>query len=205
MKAKWYISTLIIVTTLFGAVYQQQTSQPNQEIVLEFTNKTVTDNEAQVTIALIKNQLQVLGVEHIHVTQQVDGRLKITYFSHADITNIKKIFSKETGLALGNTSINKNSKSDFPQDSDTISFNLDIYEIQNGTDAHWGIDGINLLESKPESHYGFEPDFYLSYNNQELRRLNHIVKEAYNSNRHVILATDNISYIIPEVRAGPLS
>ena len=98
MNSRRYIGALIIVLTFLGVVYQQQNSLPNQEIVLQFTDAKVTSSETQNTIAIVKEQLQNLGADNIHVKETQEGTLKITYYSATNVSSIKKILSEENTL-----------------------------------------------------------------------------------------------------------
>jgi len=138
MNSRRYIGALIIVLTFLGVVYQQQNTIPNQEIVLQFTNAKVTSVDTQNTIALVKEKLQNLGANNIQVKETVEGTLKITYYSTTNVSHIKKSLSEENSLSLGYNLNNQDKKSsNLPIENSSISYNLKVYEIQNGNDADW--------------------------------------------------------------------
>ncbi|PIA80708.1 hypothetical protein BFR04_15985 [Gaetbulibacter sp. 4G1] len=202
MKAKWYISTLIIILSLFGVVCQQQIAVPNQEIVLQFTNTSITSEDTQKTIAIVKKQLQDIGVSNIEVNETENGKLTITYYSDADVASIKEIFSKEK---IGLVSAFKNQDeepSKLPFDENTISYNLDVYEIQNGSDTEWDLNGISVVKLKPESNRLAKPNTHAFFNTLEINES--IVKVTYKTYYNIAIAIDKTSRKIPEVRAGPL-
>ena len=202
MKVKWHISALILLLTILGVVNQQQISVPNQEIVLQFSNAEVTTEETQTTIAIVKKQLQDLGADNIQVSEEEKGRLKITYYSDADIASIKETLSKEKKVDIDYSASNQNNKpTEFPFDN-VISYNLDVFEIQKANDVELGFDGY-ILEQKPESDRVLIPNVYFSFIEVDVREDNKIVKVAYKVSRNNAIAIENISYIIPEVRAGP--
>ncbi len=204
MKAKWYISTLIIILSLFGVVSQQQITVPNQEIVLQFTDASITSEDTQNTIAIVKKQLQDLGVSNIQVNETENGKLTITYYSDADVASIKKTFSKEKNLQLDYDFKNQDEESSrLPFDENTISYNLDVYEIQSGGDTEWDLNGTSVVELKPESNRLAKPNTYAFFNALEINES--IVKVTYKTRYNIAIAIDNTSHKIPEVRAGPLA
>ena len=108
---KWYFSVALIFIAVLGCILgQQQTTIPNQEIVLQFTNEDISLNDAQVTIDILEQELQRIGVAYIHVSEKEDGRLVISYFSKTDVQSIKKLLSSQKELALGFVSSEKNQK-----------------------------------------------------------------------------------------------
>ena len=204
MKSKWYISALIIILTLFGAISQQQSTVPNQEIVLQFTNTSITAENTQNTIAIVKKQLQELGVSNIQVKETESGILKITYYSDVDVASIKETFSKENSLILDYTFNNQSEKPlKFPFNENSISYNLDIYEIQNSNDVEWDLNGTSVVELKAESNRFSNPNIYAFINAIEITKS--IEKVAYKIHYNIAIAIDNTSHKIPEVRAGPLA
>lgn len=204
MKAKWYISTLIIILTLFGAVTQQQVNVPNQEIVLQFSDTSITTQDTQNTIVAVKNQLQELGVIGIQVKEAENGKLSIRYYTDTAIAIIKEALSKEQNLSLEYSINNEDENpSNNPFNENTVSYNLDVYEIQNGSDEASDLNGISVVEIKSESNRFSNPniyafvDIYESVENKE--------KVTYKVHYNIAIAIDNTSYKIPEVRAGPLT
>ncbi len=206
MNVKWYTSTLFItLLTLLGVANLQHNNVPNQEIVLQFAIDEVTSKEALNVIAIVKEQLQTIGVDNIQIQKQENGQLKITYYSDADVASVKEIFSKEE-LELGYISYNekkKNTKS--PSDENSISYNLDIYEIQNGNDAELGLEGKSVLKLNHEYDRFSNPNVFISIGKIDDDESSSIVKVAYKLHKSIAIAIDNWSHTIPEVRAGPNS
>ncbi|ULC60300.1 hypothetical protein MBM09_04745 [Flaviramulus sp. BrNp1-15] len=205
MLKKWYISTFIVILTFLGVVSQQQTITPNQEIVLQFNDVEVSNDDIEHTIAIVKKQLQDLGVNTIHVYEAGYGHLKITYYSDADIDSIKKIFSKENKLEIDYTAQNhRNQSNKNPLEDNNIGYNLNIYEIQEGNDVDWDFNGINVLELKAKNDRFFEPNLYITFNRLDVSRDDKVEKEAFKARKNIEISTDNTLHKIPEVRAGPL-
>ena len=214
MKTKWHFSAFIIILTVLG-ISLQQFSVSNQEIIVQFTNDEVGLIETQNTIAIVKKQLQQVGVKNIKVHKGENGELKISYFSDIDVASIKKIFSarvpleasaeeQEKELKLGFTSfLNEEESSNFPSDKNSNSYKLDVFEIQKGDDAELDLNGF-ALELNPENDRFFKPVVYYSYIEIDVRGKNKIETTAYIAHRNISITIDNSSFNIPEVRAGPL-
>ena len=203
MKSRWYISILIITLTLLGSMAsKQQATIPNQEIVLQFTSETVTPDDTQNTIALVKQQLQTAGVTDIRVQQLQDGELKITYFSRADIARIKEVLSQDQTLALGYVS-HDNQQGNMPSEDHTIGYDFDIYEIQQGNDFS-ELDRKLALETKGEHDRFFNPNVLIAPEECSIDTKDNSDKAAYKFRTSIAIAIDNSSHNIPEVRAGPI-
>ncbi|CAH8283924.1 hypothetical protein EV196_103411 [Mariniflexile fucanivorans] len=203
MKAKWYISTFIFIFTLLGVVNHNQIPEPNQEIVLQFTHLKVSANEAENAIAIVKKQLQAIGVDNIQVEEQATGGLKITYYSDKDAASVKKILSDAHVLALDNASSSSNEKpSKSPSNKKTSTYNLDVFEI-NKQDAGTGFGGTCALELKSDYNRFFIPIASVPNNELVVKDIEQLEKEAYKFHKNSALAIDNTSHKIPEVRAGP--
>jgi len=203
MKAKWYLGTFIVVLTLLGASLQQF-SVPNQEIVVQFANDKVATFETQNTIAIVKKQLQNIGVDNIQIHEGDNGSLKITYYSNIDVAAIKKIFSKKE-LELGFTSIYPQEKpANLPSNKNSSTYKLDVFEIQKSNNNDWDFNGY-ALEVLPENDRYFKPKVYFSYFEIDVRKKNRIEKTAYLAHRNISISIDKSSHNIPEVRAGPVT
>lgn len=199
--AKWRFSILIILLALIGVISQQQVSVPNQEVVLQFKNVEIASKEAQNTIVTVKKQLQDLGADNIIVKEDEAGNLRIAYYCDADVASIKEVFSKDKNLELDFTSNHQNEK--LPSEENPISFNLDVYEILEGEDVDWSLKGVLVLEIESKSDRFFDPSIHAFIHGENIDEHNKLVKVDYKASRNIAIAIDNISYKIPEVRAGP--
>ncbi|WP_298905041.1 hypothetical protein [uncultured Psychroserpens sp.] len=203
MNAKWYISALILVLTLLGGVASnQQDAVPNQEIVLQLASDDVSSYDTHSTIVFIKQKLQAANVQNIEVQEQQEGQLKISYYSSSDVASIKALLSEDKTLSINYFNESQQGRK-FPKE-DTVVYNVDVYEIQQGDDLS-GIEGKLALETKAENDRFSNPYVFLSSKKIDDKALNRIVKVAYKFNKHIAIAIDNGSYKIPEVRAGPCS
>ncbi len=206
MKQKWYLSTFVLILVLLG-YSRQQAYVPNQEIVMQFVDADVTSDVTQNAIAIVKKQLQTIGIANIQVRETAAGRLKITYYSDLDVASIKRIFSKEISLELGYASlgpIEGGEQDKFPSNKSSNSYNLNVCEIQNSYDAESDFNGY-ILELRPENERLYNPVVDLSIDKNDAREKSRIEKVAYLIQRNIALAINNSSRIIPEVRAGPAS
>ena len=203
MQKKWYFGTLLIILAVLGVVNQQQISVPNQEIVLQFADVAVRSHDAQKALSIVKEELQELGAENIRVIEGDDGYLKITYFSATDVAAIKKILSKESNLKIDEVSNQESKPFQFPFEDNPISYNLDIYEIQNKSDVDWDFNGTFVLELKPKSDRFFNPNVLASINNSDAKDKDTNVKVTLRVQKHIAIAINTTSHNIPEVRAGP--
>ena len=204
---KWYFSVALIFIAVLGCILgQQQTTVPNQEIVLQFTNEDISLNDAQVTIDILEQELQRIGVAYIHVSEKEDGRLVISYFSKTDVQSIKKLLSSQKELALGFVSSEKNQKPlQFPSKDTIIGYNLDVYEIQDGQNSYLSLGGKCAVELKSGQQRFVNPNFYMPTEEIYLIDSEQILKVNFSFQRYIAIAKDYRSHKIPEVRAGPLS
>ncbi|GAA4239174.1 hypothetical protein GCM10022291_32480 [Postechiella marina] len=203
MKARWCISAIIFILTLFGVVNQHQTTLPNQEIVLQFTDVELTSDAAQHTIAMVKRQLQAIGVGNLRIKEGSNGKIKIAYYSDADVASIQKKLSNEKELALDYTLNQEKKESKFPSKDIQIGYDLDVYEIQKANDVLLDIDGKFVLEPKYTNDRSFNPNFDVSLPVINIKQTGDIAKVAYRVSRNIAIQISDALHIIPEVRAGP--
>lgn len=207
IQPKWYVGIALIFIAILGSVLgQQQTTLPNQEIVLQFSNEDISVNDAQHTIAIVEQELQRIGVAYIHVSEQEDGRLVISYYSKVNVESIKKMLSTQKELALGFVTSEKNKKPlHFPSKDTSISYNLDVFEIQDGQNSFSNLGGKCAVELKTGQQRFLNPNFYIPTEDQYLVGEVLLYKVNFSFQRYVAIANDYRSHKIPEVRAGPLS
>ncbi len=203
MNAKWFFSTFLILLAFFG-VFHEEVSAPNQEIILEFVDVEVPENDVQKAIENVKQQLLDVGVTNIKVQEAKNGTLKISYYSTVTVDNIKEALSlsNENDLVLNSTS--KKQKDHSNSSSELSEYNLDIYELNKGTDIS-GFDGKYVLEIKSDIDRLSNPNSYVSSGHITIDKTDQLFKTAYRVNKYVVITIDNTSHKEPEVRAGPIS
>ena len=201
MQSKGYFSILFLILALIGISWEH-TSKPNQEVVVQFNNKDVSCDEAQNAIALVKLQLQGIGVENIQVIEEASGRLKITYYSHVDVAVVKSIISDGEKLELSDISLFQDEESELPSNEDSLSYELNVSELHKNPNSDVDGDGF-ILELKSNHDRYVPPVVYYTESEIDVRGKNSIEKIAYTVHRNMALLIDCGSHNIPEVRAGP--
>ncbi|WP_027137057.1 hypothetical protein [Gaetbulibacter saemankumensis] len=205
MRAKWYFGALLIIITALG-IYQNQISEPNQEIVLQFTDATITSAETESAIVVVKEQLHAIGVRHINVQELQDGQIKISYYSAANVASVKRLLSVNENLKLNYASNGQISKtSDLPTEKDSKNYNLNVYEIQKTSNTGWDLDGKCVLTAKQDLDRFYNPNVYFYSNNVNAHGANKISEEAIKVFKNIAIAIDNTLGNIPEGRAGPIA
>jgi hypothetical protein len=201
---RWYIPVLVIVLAFFG-ISAEQAVVPNQEIVVQFDTSAVSSKEARQTISEITDQLKAIGVEHIQVSELLNGKLKVHYYSAVDVAIIKNLLNKQNKYQLGNAALNEKDGSPvIPFNSATNTYKLDVIIIQKNFDSNMGFQGLLVPVKSIKDQFVnqivslgvAETNFGLKQNFENI---------AYKNYRNASLLIDNSSYKIPEVRAGPLS
>lgn len=195
MNRKWYFGALIVILTLFGAS-QENLTVPNQEIVLQFSSVSISSNEAQLTIANVKEQLETIGVSKVDIREEANGRLVISYFSDVTVANVK-----DSLLAVDYAS-NEDNQSDFPKEH---TYNLDVFEIIKSSDTGFGSTGKSIFEFKQDYDRFSNPNVFVSASDINEVENNVEVLVAYKQNKTIAIAINNIPHQIPECRAGPVS
>ncbi|WP_298555295.1 hypothetical protein [uncultured Algibacter sp.] len=204
MIARWCISILIFGLTLFGVVSQQQIAVPNQEIVLQFEDVNLTSKQADDAVVNVKQQLQNLGVKNIKVLSLDAGKLKITYFSDADIASIKQLFLDQETLALQFTSQSQDKDSSkLPFQESSIIYDINVYEIQNGQHSGWDFDGAISLNVEVKSDRFLDPN-YISVESLSYDYTDNLIHVTYKIRRAITIQLSDPLHVIPEVRAGPI-
>lgn len=192
---------------MLGSVLgQQKITVPNQEIVVQFANENISLNEAKHTISIVEEELLRIGVSHIQISEQEDGRLVISYYSDTNVEGIKKLLSEQKELALGFIPSDKSEKPlRFPSKKADIAYNLDVYEIQQGKYPASDLGGKCALELKTKHHRFVNYNYYIPANVGYPEVNDHHLKANFSFQRYAAIAKENCSHKIPEVRAGPLT
>lgn len=182
--------------------YLETTVVPNQQIVVEFSDSQITEIETQKAIEAIQLKLQTIGVNDIQVGQDHNGQLKITYYSKADVEQIQTILSSEQNFKFANNTSDDN-PSHLPKKKHLKDYEINISEIQNSNDTNWDFEGVQIVELNHKSDRFNKLKDSNSSTRATSELYNNLIKVSVKSNNNVALAIDNLSYKIPEVRAGP--
>lgn len=201
MKTKLHFGLLILLLAFFGR-YLEQSIEPNQQIVIQFSDEDISEEAAESTIEAINERLQGIGAEHIQIGQSEKGQLKITYYSNTEVEHIQNILSKDESFKFTYSS-DRQSSTDFPIDKTGRDYELNISEIQNNSDINWDFERTEVVELNQKSEHSYNTKVNTSGKQLTTEHNNSIVKVALKVNKTVTIVTDDRSYIIPEVRAGP--
>ena len=201
MKIKLQFGVFIILLAFLGT-YLDQVNMPNQQIVIQFSDTNISSENAENTIETVRQQLQSIGVTHIQIGEHEGGRLKITYYSDANVERIQNILLKEEGFKFAYESDQSNTN-DFPENRSVKDYELNISEIQNNSNTNWDFEGIQIVELNQKSDRFDNLKIKTTGERINTQHSNSIIKVAIQINNSVATAIDNISYKIPEVRAGP--
>lgn len=204
MQSKGYFSILFVILALVGISWEH-TSKPNQEVVVQFNNSDISCDEAQNAIALVKLQLQGIGVENIQVVEEEGGRLKITYYSDVHVAVVKSVITDGEKLELSNSSLSTNDEQpDAPTNKDSLTYELNVSELYKNPNSN--VDGDGFILELKSNHDRYVPAVvYYKETGIDVKGRNRIEKTAYTVHRQVSLLIDSGSHNIPEVRAGPLT
>jgi hypothetical protein len=201
MKTRLHFGLLVILLAFLGT-YLEQTTHPNQQIVIQFSDKDIAKEDAESAIAIVKAQLQDLGAELIRVNQNEDGQLRITYFSTSHVEHIQRLLLEAHAFKF-TYDLEHKSTTDFPEDKSIKDYELNISEIQNGNDTNWDFERTEIVQLNQKSDYSYNPRVNASGHHINFKYSNSIIKVASQVNRAVTITIGNQSYKIPEVRAGP--
>ena len=183
---------------------EQSTTNPNQEIVVQFNANSITANEAKVAISEITTQLKAIGVEDVQVSDVFDGKVKVTYYSTLDVAVIKNLLNKQHKLELGDAAFNeRDDSSKFPFSSDSNTYKLEVIKIQKDPGSDIGFQGI-LVEAKSFSDQYLKPKVSIPASEIDFNPKEDIESIGFSTYSNVTILTDNITHKIPQVRAGPI-
>lgn len=183
----------------------QSTINPNQEIVVRFNAASIDSDEVQNAIADIRNQLKSIGIDEVHVSEILDGKLKVTYFSNKDVAVVKDLFRQHNKLQLGDIAFNdKDNPSKIPFSQDTNTYKLDVIKIQQDPGSDVGFHGT-LVEIKSASDQYVKPILSPIISEAEFSLKYSIENAGCKTYPNISLLINNSAHKIPEVRAGPIS
>ena len=203
MKQKWYYNLFICILAILG-ISLVDVATPNQEIVVQFADTEVSIQETQETIAIVKKQLQSVGVDEIQIKESSQGKLTIRYYSTIDIAAIQKIFTaKKNELVAIHAKHSKSQEKNTPSGQENQYYQVDVTEIQNTDFTDTGFDG-DALELETKTIRFFTPDLYAHKQKIVFEGRTQINQIAFKVYTQETLAIDTYSYKIPEVRAGPI-
>ena len=201
MRSKLHFGVLIILMVFLGR-YMETSVVPNQQILIQFSDAKITENEAQNAIEAIQLKLQTIGVSAIKVDQGEKGQLKITYYSETDIQQIEDVLSSEGDFRFSHKEEGGKSNEN-PIDKRLKNYELNISEIQKSFEVNWDLEGAEIVELNHKSDRFNNLNDYNANGYSQIKILHNYTKAYVRLNNNIALVEDNHSYKIPEVRAGP--
>ncbi|MDX1463261.1 MAG: hypothetical protein R3359_09400 [Marinirhabdus sp.] len=203
VNLKWYISFMVCALTLLG-VTNERSVLPNQEIVLHFENGSDATHEAEEALRSIREKLRHIGVSDLQVTATMDGSVRITYYSNADVAAVKALLNQDQTFAVDHTAFEATSPIDVPENGSDQDYEFNVSEISTQSENGLGFNGILLDQKSVHDRYTY-PIVYLGTGNASYSRLQKQVAARVACYSDTTIRTDRASYQIPEVRAGPIA
>lgn len=197
MRTKWYFGALIVLISFLG-IYQNRTTEPNQEIVLQFADVNITADEAQSAIVKVKAHLQALGANAVTVQQLQAGEIKISYYSTVAAQNIKNLLANDTSLHLGYTKQATNTPSKQSKD-----YKFDVFELYKSNPADSGFGGKHVLNTKQDYDRFFKPNVYALIVILDLPKNTLFIEEAFKVFKSIAWSINKFTGSTHHVRAGP--
>lgn len=202
MNLKWFYGTLFVLLAVLGVKMDRQMLS-NQEIVVRFTEEGFTQDKAEKAISEVKNQLQDVGVENIHIRELEDGGLKITYYSSLEVSEIKQVLA-EANLSTQNST---DSPFEFPSDhsdKDYVAYELNVYEIHGNSQFDIDLDGTPVLEPQVKEQL-YIPNTTANTRVLDLSKHYEVSETSLQVHSKSASLRTLYYYTLPEVRAGPMA
>lgn len=203
MKTKLYFGILALILA-FLSTFIEQTTVPNQQIVIQFSDKTISTEETENTIEAIEFKLHSIGVTQIQIGKNDNGQLRITYHSNTDVKYIKDtLFNSEDFNIAFNSQHNQSNN--YPEQENIKDYELNISEIKTSNHINWDFEGTQVAEinQKTDHSNNLKVDYF--GNQSDNKQTNDRINVAVLVTNSVAIAKGNNSYKTPEVRAGPTS
>lgn len=204
MNWRWYITGLIVAFALYGIGLEQSAYDPNQEIVVRFNAHSITASDAQDAISEITGQLKAIGVEYVQVSEIVDGKVSVSYYSTIDVEVIKNLLSRQNSLSLNHTAFNNTAVPTKTPFGDSHSYKLEILKISTDTSVDLGFHGL-VVEVKSAADQFLKPKLSTGFSEIHFNPKDNFEAQKSPVCAHLIVLIDRATYKIPQVRAGPVS
>ncbi|QAA81667.1 hypothetical protein EI546_07980 [Aequorivita sp. H23M31] len=203
MNWKWYILGLFTVLVFYGAGTEQTILNSNQEIVVRFNAHSISSEQVDIAISEITSQLEAIGVEHVQVSDLIDGKLKVSYYSALEVGVIKSLLYRQNKIDLGNSAFNeKNNIPEVPYGNNSKQYQLEVVKIHTDSGSGVGFQGV-LVEAKFFGDQYLKPRFALVSS-----EIIYVPRDNFENINPVIYASlpgliTHLDYKVPQVRAGP--
>lgn len=203
MNTKWYIPLFLFILAVVGLSWEPTTVH-NQEIVVQFDGE-VSVNDTEDAVALVKTQLQSIGVSDIEIIVSLHGDVKVTYYSDVAIAHVQALLSEQENLPFGvTTAFDGQGPIEFPASEKHQIYKFDVSEIRTASGASSDFNGC-AVDLKTESDRFFNPYKILTLPDVQTNERQALDEVAYLNYRWTLLQIKKNTRIIPEVRAGPVT
>jgi len=141
----------------------QQPSTTHQEIIIKFSDaEGITLETQNNTIAIVKKQLQKIGINYLKVSKDHQGHLKISYFSSVGTSFIKKVLNEGDHFAVSYLPDQNNKQTEDHTRTKSLNLYLDVFRIPKIFENPIENSGLVVqLISKTDRY--FVPDVFGSY------------------------------------------
>jgi len=202
MSIKFFFGFLISMVSLLG-LSLQQTSNTHQEIIIKYSDaKGITLETQNNTIAIVKKQLQKIGINYFKVSKDHQGHLKISYFSSLDTASIKKVLNEGNYFAVSYLPNQNNKQTEDHSGTKSLNLRLDIFKIPKTFENPIENSGLVVQLLLKTDRYFIQDVFggYSLFNNQYgcLTQQN---KFKYHSKQETKVDVECLKTI--QIRAGP--
>lgn len=197
MNAKWYASTLFIILVLFGLTKAPKKAL-NQQIVLQFVDLQLASKvDHDELLAEIQQKLELLGIEAIEIVEKNQRQISVRYYSELDADTIEQFLTVENQSATSNDG---ELPKDFPKEKESKSYQLVVSDLYTKVDGTFNSKGTFVSNHKNKDlNKKFAPPVALLFGSTFKTNPDNTVKIDGKD----LIALDEFSYQIPEIRAGP--
>jgi hypothetical protein len=195
VKTKWYFGGLVAFMLLY-VVSQQRETIPNQEIKFEFS-EVVSSQEISSLLNHVELQLKAVGATQINVVTDVNGKIKLNYFSEQSAVRIEYLLRHTDKYNASQLSLAKAvSKS---------TIKLDVYDINKPLEPTSGFDDTIIIEHKSEFDRFVGAKTYANTDTIKYIDLALAIQSNKVLKENTIVFLSSTLHNLPEVRAGPLA
>lgn len=181
----------------------QQTSNTHQEIIIKYSDaKGITLETQNNTIAIVKKQLQKIGINYFKVSKDHQGHLKISYFSSLDTASIKKVLNEGNYFAVSYLPNQNNKQTEDHSGTKSLNLRLDIFKIPKTFENPIENSGLVVQLLLKTDRY-FIQDVFGGYSlfNDQYDCLTQQNKFKYHSKQETKVDVECLKTI--QIRAGP--
>ena len=204
MGIKFFFGFLISMVSLLGLSLQQP-STTHQEIIIKFSDaEGITLETQNNTIAIVKKQLQKIGINYLKVSKDHQGHLKISYFSSVGTSFIKKVLNEGDHFAISYLPDQNNKQTEDHTRTKSLNLYLDVFRIPKIFEYPIENSGLVVqLISKTDRY--FVPDVFGSYSlfHKKYACLTQQNKFKFHSKQETKVDVKCLKTI--QIRAGPFS